>query len=160
MKLRNMTSIYIRKGDCLLLLYRIGSRVVEPSWCGIGGHFEEWELNRPDLCILRELEEETGILPTEITAPELRYLTLRRKGGEIRQNYYFFAQLKSWKDSMPTCDEGVLEWVPIPRVMELPMPFTAKQVLAHYLQTGQYDNTLYAGSAEPDGIHFTQLIEF
>lgn len=33
MKLRNMTSIYILREDCLLLLYRVGSRVVEPSWC-------------------------------------------------------------------------------------------------------------------------------
>ena len=57
MKLRNMTSIYILREDCLLLLYRVGSRVVEPSWCGVGGHFEPEELNRPDLCILRELEE-------------------------------------------------------------------------------------------------------
>ena len=30
MKLRNMTSIYILREDCLLLLYRVGSRVVEP----------------------------------------------------------------------------------------------------------------------------------
>ena len=49
MKLRNMTSIYILREDCLLLLYRVGSRVVEPSWCGVGGHFEPEELNRPDL---------------------------------------------------------------------------------------------------------------
>lgn len=74
-----MTSIYILREDCLLLLYRVGSRVVEPSWCGVGGHFEPEELNRPDLCILRELEEETGITPQDITPPELRYITLRLK---------------------------------------------------------------------------------
>lgn len=46
-RLRNMTSIYITREDRMLLLYRIGSRVVAPSWCGIGGHFEEAELNNP-----------------------------------------------------------------------------------------------------------------
>ena len=59
-KLRNMTSIYISCGTKILLLYRIGSRVVPPSWCGIGGHFEPDELNDPRTCVLRELEEETG----------------------------------------------------------------------------------------------------
>ena len=83
MKLRNMTSIYILREDCLLLLYRVGSRVVEPSWCGVGGHFEPEELNRPDLCILRELEEETGITPQDITPPELRYIEKRRGAAEL-----------------------------------------------------------------------------
>ena len=59
-KLRNMTSIYISCGTKILLLYRIGSRVVPPSWCGIGGHFEPDELNDPRTCVLRELEEEVG----------------------------------------------------------------------------------------------------
>ncbi len=39
-KLRNMTSVYIMHQDKMLLLYRIGSRVVYPSWCGFGGPFE------------------------------------------------------------------------------------------------------------------------
>lgn len=47
-RLRNMTSIYITREDRMLLLYRIGFRVVTPSWCGIGGHFEEAELNNPE----------------------------------------------------------------------------------------------------------------
>ena len=38
-KLRNMASVYIMDGDRMLLLYRVGSRVVAPSWCGVGGHF-------------------------------------------------------------------------------------------------------------------------
>ena len=38
--------------------------------------------------------------------------------------------------------------------------FTAKQVLAHYLETGRHGSALYAGSAKPDGIRFLQLSEF
>ena len=45
-KLRNMTTIYLFREGKVLMLYRIGSRVVlQPSWCGIGGHFEKEELN-------------------------------------------------------------------------------------------------------------------
>ena len=45
-KLRNMTSLYLKKDDSLLLLYRIGSKVIDPSYTGsAGGHFEKDELN-------------------------------------------------------------------------------------------------------------------
>ncbi len=37
-----MVSLYLMAGDRMLLLYRIGSRVVKsPCWCGIGGHFDK-----------------------------------------------------------------------------------------------------------------------
>ena len=59
-KLRNMTAVYLFREGKLLMLYRVGSRVVAPSWCGVGGHFEQAELNDPRACALRELREETG----------------------------------------------------------------------------------------------------
>lgn len=41
-KLRNMTSLYLRSGNRLLLLYRIGSRVVDESFtASAGGTFRE-----------------------------------------------------------------------------------------------------------------------
>lgn len=93
-KLRNMTAIYILHQEKMLMLYRVGSRVVEPSWCGIGGHFEESELNDPKACVLRELEEETPIRRDMLEDLTFKYVTLRLKNGEIRQNYYYFASLK------------------------------------------------------------------
>lgn len=36
-KLRNMTAVYLFREGKLLMLYRVGSRVVAPSWCGVGG---------------------------------------------------------------------------------------------------------------------------
>ena len=56
-------------------------------------HFEKEELNDARACALRELYEETGIAEEEIENLSLRYITLRRKNDEIRQNYYFFADL-------------------------------------------------------------------
>ena len=45
-KLRNMTAIYLFKGDKVLLLFRQGGSVVNNVWTGsAGGHFEEFELN-------------------------------------------------------------------------------------------------------------------
>lgn len=41
-----MTALYLISGDRMLLLYRIGSRVLKtPVWCGVGGHFEKEELS-------------------------------------------------------------------------------------------------------------------
>ena len=60
-KLRNMTAIYLSRNGKLLMLYRVGSRVVLPSWCGIGGHFEKDELNDAKAAMLREMSEEIGI---------------------------------------------------------------------------------------------------
>jgi 8-oxo-dGTP diphosphatase len=89
---------------------RIGSRIVSPSWCGIGGHFEIEELNDPKACVLRELEEEMRLTEDDLYNLRLRYITLRLKNNEIRQNYYFFADLKDGVDVKLECDEGKPNW--------------------------------------------------
>lgn len=89
-QLRNMTSVYLRKGNRILLLYRQGGRVVSDVWVGsAGGHFEEFEINDARACVLREMQEELGLTENQIENLCLRYITLRRSKGEIRQNYYF-----------------------------------------------------------------------
>ena len=53
-KLRNMTAIYLLRGEKVLLLYRQGGRVVNDVWTGsAGGHFEKDELNDAKACVLR-----------------------------------------------------------------------------------------------------------
>ena len=90
-KLRNMTSVYLSKEDKMLLLFRQGGRVVNNVWTGsAGGHFETFELNDARACVLRELKEELGLDKDDLENLTLRYVTLRRTKGEIRQNYYFF----------------------------------------------------------------------
>lgn len=102
-KLRNMTSLYIMREDRILLLYRIGSKAGEPSWRGIGGHFEKEELNDAKACILREMSEETGIFEKDLKTISLRYVTIRLINDEIRQNYYFFAELKNDVELISEC---------------------------------------------------------
>ena len=159
-RLRNMTAIYITRGDEMLMLYRMGSRVVDPSWCGIGGHFEESELNDPYACVLRELEEETGIRRDMMEDIRFKYVTLRLKKGEIRQNYYYFANLKADVELSLESDEGKLRWVPLNQVMEKDMPLTAKFMLDHYLKTGRFDDCLYSGVTRETDMVFTKLTEF
>ena len=160
-KLRNMTSIYLYdENDKMLLLYRIGSKVVKDSYIGTaGGHFEKEELNDAKKCILRELKEEIGLTNMDINEPELRYVTLRYKKNEIRQNYYFFAKLLNRNKEIKS-NEGELRWFDYSEIENLNMPHTAKYVIKHYIKEGRNNNKLYGGIAIPTGIAFTEFTEF
>ena len=105
-RLRNMTAVYLLRGSRVLLLYRQGGMVVNDVWTGsAGGHFERDELNDARACVLRELNEELGLRPEDIEGLALRYIALSGRKGEIRQNYYFFAELGR------DVDEGVADIV-------------------------------------------------
>lgn len=159
-KLRNMTTIYLYQGNRFLLLYRMGSKVIADSYTGTaGGHLEAEELNNPRAGVLRELQEETGLTEDDISGLTMRYITLRLKNGEVRQNYYFFAELK--KDAPEiSSNEGKLRWFEEQEIEELPMPHSAKYMILHYLQTGRYTDCLYGGATTEDGVAFTELKEF
>lgn len=161
-KLRNMTSLYLRQGNRLLLLYRIGSKVIPDSYTGsAGGHFEKEELNDAKACVLRELYEETGLMERDIDKLSLRYVTLRLKNNEIRQNYYFFADLVD-VEKVITNNEGNLKWFQMEELLEKmsEMPFSAHYVVKHYIEIGKDTNALYAGVATESGVAFTEMKEF
>lgn len=159
--LRSMTSLYLFQGERILLLYRQGSRVVNEVWiASSGGHFEPEELNDARACVLRETREELGLSAEDLAGLRLGYITLRRIGGEIRQNYYFFAELKREPEVGLVSDEGRLQWFSFEELSTLPMPYTARYVLEHYLSKGRREKKLYAGVADADGVRFLELTEF
>ena len=160
-KLRNMTSVYLTCGSRMLLLYRQGSRVVNNLWIGsAGGHFEENELNDAKKCVLRELKEELSVSEEQLDNLRLRYVTLRRTKGELRQNYYFFAELKEGISLNLTSKEGKLKWFEFDELKELEMPFSAKYVIEHYIQAGKDTDTVYGGIADGEKVVFTEMPEF
>ncbi len=159
-KLRNMTSIYITHNDKILMLYRQGSKVANQMWIGAaGGHFEDYELNNPKACLLRELNEELSLTEDMLTNLQLRYITLRNSNGEIRQNYYYFANLTDMNQEISS-NEGILRWIDFNEISALNMPFTAKFVLEHYLLIGKNDDKLYGGIANGKEVNFTELKPF
>lgn len=160
MHLRPMTAIYLTCGDRILLLYRIGSRVVGNSYTGAaGGHIEAEEYRDPRTCVLRELQEETGLTEDALDGLALRYITMRNKNGEVRQNYYYFAELKPGVD-VHNSTEGRLEWHDMNALDALPMPVTARHVVNHYLEVGRFDDKLYGGITTEDGSVFTEMTDF
>ena len=159
-RLRNMTSVYLTYNDRILLLFRQGSRVVNDKWIGsAGGHFEECELNDAYACAIRELKEELGIIPDMLEKINLRYLTIYNKPQELRQNYYFFAQLKD--DSViSTSNEGQLKWFAFEDILSLDMPFTSKKVTEHWVKEGRYTDKFYGGVATDNDMVFLEMKEF
>ena len=156
-----MTAIYLLHNDKSLLLYRQGSSVVNKIRLGsAGGHCEEEDLKDATACILRELQEELSVTEDMLEDLKLRYITIRRAKGEIRQNYYFFANLKSDSQMEFTSDEGVLKWFALDEISELEMPFSAKYMIRHYLEKGRNDEAMYVGVADGEKVVFTEMPEF
>lgn len=160
-KLRNLTSIYLLKGNQILLLYRQGSRVVNNVWVSsAGGHFEQEELNDARRCVLRELKEELNITEQDLEAVKLRYVTLYHNTKDLRQNYYFFARLKDDVSLDFTSNEGIVSWFDLDQISDLNMPFTSKWVMDHYVKEGQFTDKFYTGISSNDKMFFHELTEF
>lgn len=158
-RLRNMTALYITNADKILLLFRQGGRVVNDVWVGsAGGHFEKDELNDAKACILRELKEELGLDESHLENLALRYITLRKAKDEIRQNYYFFARLKAGVSENLTSNEGICKWFSYSELSALDMPFTAKYVIEHYLETGHKTDELYGGIGDGSTVRFISML--
>lgn len=158
-KLRNMTSAYLTGEQGILCLFRVGSRVANNKYIGsAGGHFEKDELNDARACVLREMGEELGISEADVENLKMRYITYRLKDGEIRQNYYFFGQLKEGRTLESS--EGKLQWIPYDGFENLNMPVSAKHMILHYLKKGRFDDLLYAGITEENGTNFVPMVEF
>ena len=159
-KLRNMTGIYLLKGDKILLLYRQGGKVVNNVWtASAGGHFEKDELNDAKACAIRELNEELGLSEDDVEDMKFRYIALRNVIGESRQNYYFFAELKDSVDENLHSNEGECKWFSLDEIGDLEMPITAKYVMEHYCKVGRFTNEVYVGVTYPDRIEMNVLVE-
>jgi len=159
-KLRNMTAIYLFRKGRVLLLFKQGGRVVSNVWTGsAGGHFENTELNDAKACVLRELTEELGLHENDLRHLSMRYVTLRRTNGEIRQNYYFFADLNEDVSENLVSTEGETRWFHLDEIGDLEMPFTAKYVINHYCTVGRWTDKMYTGITSSSGVTFVETPE-
>lgn len=160
-RLRNMTAIYLTCKDNILLLFRQGSKVVNDVWVGsAGGHFEPQELNDAYACVMRELKEELGISEDMLGEITIRYVSLYNRPMEMRQNYYFFAELKDMENFDVKSKEGELRWFNINEITELEMPFTSHHVMRHWLKEGRYTDKFYAGICTDNDMVFLEMKEF
>ena len=113
--MRLTTLCYIERGGCYLMMNRNkkANDENEGKWIGVGGHLEENEA--PEECVLREIKEETGLEVTDLRLRGIITFILPKWGDELTFLYTAAAE----GDLRPDCSEGVLEWVPKDKVMDL-----------------------------------------
>lgn len=135
MKCRMMAAAMLFHGDELLMMERSMERTLNPGmWAAVGGHLEPDELSRPREACLREIAEETGFTRDDITDLTLRYILLRNKDGELRQQFIYSGHTNR-KDFVDT-DEGKLHWIPIAQVLDRNIPYIFRMALEHYFRVG------------------------
>lgn len=109
------TLCYLERDDAYLMMHRVTKKndVNHDKWIGIGGHFEEGE--SPEECLLREAEEETGLVLTEYRFRGIVTFTQEGYGTE----YMCLYTATGFEGQMHESEEGILEWIPKDLVTEL-----------------------------------------
>ena len=86
------------------------------KWIGVGGHMEAGE--SPEECVRREVWEETGLALSNLQLRGILTFILPAWGNEL--TFLFTAQSET--DIIPAeCTEGVLEWIPVDSLLQLPL---------------------------------------
>lgn len=101
------TLCYIEKEGSYLMLHRVKKEndVNKDKWIGVGGHFEENE--SPEECLLREVQEETGLTLTSYRFCGL--VTFIAAGWPSEYMCLYLAD--GFTGEIKECVEGNLEWV-------------------------------------------------
>ena len=115
--MRLTTLCYIEKEGSYLMMHRIKKQQDENAgkWIGIGGHLNEDET--PEECIRREIREETGLEVDDLKLRGILTFILPAWGNELTFLYTASAKEEVSKE----CAEGVLKWIPVDEVMDLPL---------------------------------------
>ena len=154
--MRETTLCYILRGDQVLMLHRTKKKndLNHDKWIGVGGHLEPGET--PEVCVLREALEETGLTLTEYACRGV--VRFRTDDGADEDMHLFTCT--DFTGALRVCDEGDLQWIDRARLFDLPM-WEGDRVFLQLLNEGRekIDCTLqYHGdaleSADVDGRHY------
>ena len=132
-KTRLFAGAFLKCQDEVLLMKRSPHKEIAPGmWSGVGGHIEESEINSPITACLREIEEESGILPSQIEKLDLRYFALFKSAESLDSVYYFIGELKE-KCSLRQTSEGTLRWVKLEDGIDYEMSNHVKRIYLHWI---------------------------
>ncbi len=113
----NTTLCYIIKDGKVLMLFRNKKEndLNEGKWVGVGGKFLPGET--PEQCLLREVQEETGL-----TLTGYRFCGIIRFVSDVweDEDMYLYAG-EAFTGELQECSEGTLAWIPAEEVLQLPL---------------------------------------
>lgn len=161
-KLRLLSVAVLFHGDDLLMMKRSPYRTLSPGkWAAVGGHMEPAEISDPRAACLRETMEETGLQPEDLTDLELRYILVRLRENEIRQQFVYIGN--TVKREVASSDEGELHWVPRNEILNRDIPFVFRELLRHYLENGPAPHLWMATAGFLEngapGLHFVPVTD-
>ncbi len=115
--MRLTTLCYVERDGCWLMMHRVKKDDDENAgkWIGIGGHLEADE--SPEECIRREALEETGLELKNLRLRGIITFILPAWGNELT----FLYTARTDQTELKECSEGVLRWVPVKDVLNLPL---------------------------------------
>jgi 8-oxo-dGTP diphosphatase len=131
LEVRQMATAFLFNGNNILMMKKSKSKIHGTEfWSGLGGHLEPDELNYPKKACLREVFEESGFVESDIENLTLRYILIRIKEQEIRQQFVYFG--KTTRNTFIQSDEGELSWVDQEEVLKLNLSRVIQFMLEHY----------------------------
>lgn len=115
--MRETTLCYLDNGSEYLMLHRTKKKndINGGKWIGVGGKFEPGETAQE--CMLREVREETGLIPTSYEYRGI--VTFISDECENERMHLFTAT--EWTGELVECDEGDLAFVKKENLYDLPM---------------------------------------
>jgi len=120
------TLCYLTKGDRVLFMVKGAtpknvSNMNVGKYLGVGGHIEQDESSYE--CVIREIYEETGIKSSDIEGLGLKGVaTFINDSCDNEVMYIYKGEYTGAVDPCPgSCDEGVLCWVPVTGIFDVPV---------------------------------------
>lgn len=117
MRSNQTTLCYIEKDGRYLMMHRVKREhdINKDKWVGVGGHFEADE--SPEECLLREVQEETGLALASWQLRGIITFICDRQPTE----YMFLYTADAYSGELIECEEGDLVWIDKSQVYDLPI---------------------------------------
>ena len=118
----------LRAGSAMLLLRRTKADALQGKYIPIGGHVDPFE--SPRHAALREVREETGLVVDEVAFRGVLVETSPTAYNWV--TFIYSADVARF--APPECAEGVLEWVEVERLPDIPTPETDAFIYSYVAQ--------------------------